>query len=134
MNDFLLAVEGEGTAAEAPFLLRITSVSVDKSANTTTIEWQDVNGEYQQASKQVSLYVFGVIAAPFGDAAPRYDTLPPGLTNSGRQDSKRSVSGQLGFALKGAVYRGRCCSNHDSRSQSDVLRAIARRPGEPVVS
>jgi predicted phage baseplate assembly protein len=82
LNDFLLAVEDEGTAREIPHLLRITRISTDKVANTTTIFWQEVNGGYQQATKGVSLYAFDVSAAPFGNAAPRWDTLPPGLTKA----------------------------------------------------
>ncbi len=82
VGDFLLAVENEDTDEENPHLLQITAVSKDKTANTTTVSWQEVNGNYQQASKNVNLYTFDVGAAPFGDTASRWDTLPPGLTNS----------------------------------------------------
>jgi hypothetical protein len=82
VNDLLLAVEHEATSREGAHLLRVTAAVADKTANTTTLTWQAINHEYQQASKHVHLYTFDVHAAPFGDTAPRWDTLPPGLTVS----------------------------------------------------
>ena len=83
VDDYVLAVENEGTAAEAPHLLQIDTVTVDKVANTTTITWvQELgNGPYAQASKQVSVYALRVTAAPFGANAPAWNTLSPTLNN-----------------------------------------------------
>ena len=82
-DDFVLAVEHQGTAEEAAHLLVIDSLFVDKAGNTTTLTWtREVgNGSYAQASKQVSLYALRVKAAPFGANAPAWNTLSPTLTN-----------------------------------------------------
>ena len=82
-DDYVLAVENEGTTAEAPHLLQIDTVTVDKVANTTTITWvqERGNGPYAQASKQVSVYALRVTAAPFGANAPAWNTLSPTLNN-----------------------------------------------------
>ena len=83
-DDYVLAVENQGTAGEETHLLQIDSVFVDKPGNTTTLTWnREVgNGPYAQASKQVSLYALRVKAAPFGANAPAWNTLSPTLTNS----------------------------------------------------
>ena len=87
VDDYVLAVEDQDTVKEAPHLLQIADLIVDKTANATTISWlQEVgNGPYAQASKQVSVYALGVTAAPFGANAPAWNTLSPTLNNS---DSK----------------------------------------------
>lgn len=83
-DDYVLAVENQGTTSEAPHVLQIASLIVDKVANTTTLTWlQEIgNGSYAQASKQVSVYALRVTAAPFGANAPAWDTLSPTLNNS----------------------------------------------------
>jgi len=84
VNDYIVAVENPGTAAEALHLLQLDSVTTDKKSSTTTITWQQEigGGNYTQASKQVSVYALRVTAAPFGANAPQWDTLSPTLTNS----------------------------------------------------
>ena len=84
-GDYLLAVENEGTTNEAPHLLQITALSSDKEANTTTVTWQELSGTYVEASKQVALYALRVTAAPFGNTAPAWDSLPSTLTNADGQ-------------------------------------------------
>ncbi len=83
-DDYVLAVENQGTAGEETHLLQIDAVFVDKVGGTTTLAWnREVgNGPYVQASKQVSLYALRVKAAPFGANAPAWNTLSPTLTNS----------------------------------------------------
>jgi len=82
-NDYVLAVENQGTD-EAAHLLQLTAVSTDKVSNTTTINWrQEIGGgSYNQASKDASIYALRVTAAPFGANAPQWETLSPVLTNS----------------------------------------------------
>jgi uncharacterized phage protein gp47/JayE len=81
VGDYVLAVEDETKDSEAPNLLQLTAVEPNRKTNTTTISWQQVDGGYNQASKQVTIYAFRVTAAPFGSTAPRWDTLSPALTN-----------------------------------------------------
>ena len=83
-DDYLLAVENQGTKFEELHLLQLSSVSADKVANTTTITWDEEvgGGDYIQASKEVSLYALRVTAVPFGANAPEWATLSPTLTNS----------------------------------------------------
>ena len=83
-DDYVLAVEHQGTSGEAAHLLQIDTLFVDKTGNTTTVIWsREVgNGSYTQASKQVSVYALRVKAAPFGANAPAWNTLSPTLTNS----------------------------------------------------
>lgn len=83
IDDFVLAVENQGTQNEAAHLLQLSTVDVDNAANTTTISWvQEVgDGSYVEASKQVSLFALRVKAAPFGVNAPAWNTLSPALTN-----------------------------------------------------
>ena len=84
VGDYLLAVQNQGTPAEAVHLLLISSVATSKGANTTTINWQEEigGGSYRQAGKQDSIYAFRVTGAPFGANAPQWSTLSPTLTNS----------------------------------------------------
>jgi len=86
VDDFVLAIEHQGTRAERAHLLQLNTVSADKSANTTTVTWQQEmgGGRYVQASKHVKVYAFRVTAAPFGANAPQWDTLSPTLTNPDR--------------------------------------------------
>jgi hypothetical protein len=83
VDDFVMAVEDQGTTNEAVHLLQIATANVDKAANVTTITWiQELgDGSYAQASKQVSLYALRVKAAPFGVNAPAWNTLSPTLTS-----------------------------------------------------
>jgi hypothetical protein len=83
VNDYVLAVENQGTPGEAAHLLQIDSLFADKAGNTTTLTWtREVGGgSYFNASKQVSLYALRVKAAPFGANAPAWATLSPTLTN-----------------------------------------------------
>jgi predicted phage baseplate assembly protein len=85
VSDYILAVENEGTPDEAAHLLRITALSLDKQANTTTVGWQEVGGTFTQASKQVAVYALRVTAGPFGNTAPPWSSLSPTLTNADRQ-------------------------------------------------
>lgn len=84
VDDYVLAVENQGTTSEASHVVQIASLIVDKVASTTTLTWlQEIgNGPYAQASKQVSVYALRVTAAPFGANAPAWDTLSPTLNNS----------------------------------------------------
>jgi hypothetical protein len=85
VNDYVLVVENEGTNAEASHLIPVSTVTVDKATNTTTITWISERGVengdefYAQASKQASVYAFRVSAAPFGANAPAWNTLSPTL-------------------------------------------------------
>ena len=85
VGDYLLAVENEGNDNEAANLRQVTAVIADKTAGTTTISWQDPAGVNSFASKKVGVYALRVTAAPFGSAAPRWDTLSPTLTNIDQQ-------------------------------------------------
>ncbi len=80
-NDFLLAVEHERRRGEAAYLLQIKSVTPDAASNTTTILWEEMGGNYTQASKHVALYLFAVKAAPLGHIAPRWEFISPLFTN-----------------------------------------------------
>lgn len=92
-NDYLLAVENEGPGNEIPHLLRIDAVMRDSARDSTILQWHDVEGLYQQATKDISLYSFSVKAAPMGHIAPRWEFLSPVLNN---------FNGQFSAAL----YRG----------------------------
>lgn len=83
VDDYVLAVENQGTASESAHLFQIAEAVVDKAASTTTISWVSEigGGPYTQASKQVSLYALRVKAASFGANAPAWSTLSPTLTN-----------------------------------------------------
>lgn len=89
VDDYVLAVENQGTAAEAAHLLQLSDVRVEKSTDTTAVVWQQEigGGPYVQASKQVSVFALRVMAAPFGADAPPWNTLSATLTNSDQQHS-----------------------------------------------
>ena len=84
-NDYLLAVEREGSRGESVHLLRIDSVQPDRAEGFTTIAWHDVAGQYESISKRASLHRFKIVAAHLGHVAPRWEFLPPLLTNINRQ-------------------------------------------------
>ena len=81
-GDYLLTVEKEHEDDEKPSLYQVSSVSVDKASNTTTIRWQEKSGAtYQQDAKDpVALYALRVRASPFASGAPNWYTLSPTLT------------------------------------------------------
>jgi uncharacterized phage protein gp47/JayE len=81
-GDYVLTIESEHTAGEKKSLCQISTVSPDKTSNTTTISWQEPSGTtYQQTSDDpVALYAMRVKASPFGSAAPNWYTLSPTLT------------------------------------------------------
>ncbi|MFZ0707294.1 MAG: putative baseplate assembly protein [Candidatus Korobacteraceae bacterium] len=83
-DDFVLAVENEGTDDEEVHVLQLTSVNANKTTNTTMITWDHElgGGDYQQPSKDVSLYALRVTAVPFGANAPEWATLSPTLTDA----------------------------------------------------
>ncbi len=81
VGDYVLVVENENLSNETPSAFRLTSVSVSKKTNTTTITWPEGRGlPYDQSVKKVALYAFRVSAAPFGANAPQWNTLPAILT------------------------------------------------------
>jgi hypothetical protein len=85
-GDYIIATHvmtvGDGQANGIPALYQISSVSVDKTSNTTTIGWQEPAGTtYKQTpNNPVALYAMRVKASPFGSAAPNWYTLSPTLT------------------------------------------------------
>jgi predicted phage baseplate assembly protein len=85
VGDYLLVVENEAaTTGEKTHLYQITGVSLDKASNTTTIIWQEPAGtQYDQTSKEVTLYALRVKAGPFGNNAPAWNSLPATLNVDG---------------------------------------------------
>jgi hypothetical protein len=81
VGDYVLVVENEAAAAgEKTSLYQLTSVSLDRASNTTTIIWQESPGtQYDQTSKAVSLYALRIKAGPFGNNAPDWNSLPATL-------------------------------------------------------
>jgi uncharacterized phage protein gp47/JayE len=66
-GDYVLAVENGSTAT----LFQLSSVSTDKTANTTTLTWQETDAKkYDSSSQPVTLFALRVKAAPFGNDAP----------------------------------------------------------------
>jgi predicted phage baseplate assembly protein len=84
VGDYLLVIENEAATGEKTHLYQITSVSLDKASNTTTIIWQESAGtRYDQTSKAVSLYALRIKAGPFGNNAPPWNSLPATLNVDG---------------------------------------------------
>jgi predicted phage baseplate assembly protein len=85
IGDHVLVVENQGSGAqEVATLHQLTSVSTDKTANTTTITWDEEAGKtYDQSVKPVTIYALRVTAGPFGNTAPNWYSLPFSLTNDG---------------------------------------------------
>lgn len=86
-GDYLLLVEtlrdsSGAVVKETPMLRQVAQVNTDKDAGTTTVDWiEEVDAEYDpQAERQV--YAFRVTAAPFGNNAPNWFSLPPALNGS----------------------------------------------------
>ena len=80
VGDYVLAVANEGLSNEVARAFRLTRVSLDRKAGTTSITWSETRGLlYDQSVKKVALYAFRVVAAPFGSNAPQWDTLPKTL-------------------------------------------------------
>jgi predicted phage baseplate assembly protein len=81
-GDYVLPVENEHADRPKPSLYQLSSVSVDRTSNTTTIKWQEPEGtSYEQTpDNPVALYAMRVKASPFGSAAPNWFTLSPTLT------------------------------------------------------
>jgi predicted phage baseplate assembly protein len=78
VGDQVLLVENEGAAGETAHLLPLSGVNMDQAGGTTAITWAETPGtSYTQAA----LYALRVTAAPFGNNASPWDTLPPTLTN-----------------------------------------------------
>jgi hypothetical protein len=83
-GDYVLTVENGHAGQPKPSLYQLSSVSVDRTSNTTTIKWQEpAPTHYEQTpEKPVALYAMRVKASPFGSAAPNWFTLSPTLTTS----------------------------------------------------
>jgi hypothetical protein len=80
-GDYVLTVENKHADQPKPSLYQLSSVSADKTSNTTTIKWQEPAGTtYDQSESPVALYAMRVEASPFGSAAPNWYTLSPTLT------------------------------------------------------
>jgi hypothetical protein len=77
-GDYVLVVEGEQSGSPKGTPYRVDSVATDKTANTTTIKWQEPSGTtYQQsADDPVALYALRVKAGAFGNTAPIWVSLP----------------------------------------------------------
>ena len=120
VDDYVLVVENEGTTAEAPHLLQIDTVTVDKAANTTTITWisEKGNGPYVQASKQVSVHAFRIIAAPFGANAPAWNTLSPTLNG---------LNPPTGIDVTNAPYKNTKWDSPGDTIQEEISRTISER-------
>jgi hypothetical protein len=89
VGDYLLTVE----LGNQPTLFQVSSVSVDKTANTTTITWREPAGKsYQQSVTQpVQLFALRVKAGAFGNTAPAWLTLPASLTNSDQKHGPGTI-------------------------------------------
>jgi predicted phage baseplate assembly protein len=83
-GDFVVVVENEGQSNEILTPRQISTVTVDRASQQTTITWQEPSGTtYQQsAAHPVALYGLRVTASPFGSSAPGWATLPPTLTQT----------------------------------------------------
>ena len=115
VNDYLLAIEPAAAGQASVYLLQVAAVYANKPANTTTVTWQEMSGQYVQASKQVQIYALRVKAAPFGRVAPLWDALSPLFTNADLQHptalyatswelSFRSVSAGSRFTVPNEWY------------------------------
>jgi len=78
VGDYVLTVEGGQSGPPKGTPYRVDSVVADKTANTTTITWQEPAGTTynQSASDPVGLYALRVKAGAFGNSAPIWLTLP----------------------------------------------------------
>jgi predicted phage baseplate assembly protein len=93
VGDYVLAVENEVASGkqEQKHLYQITTVSLDKAADTTTITWQEKPGtQYDQTSQEVALYALRIKAGAFGNNAPEWKSLPTALTREPRVGSPPS--------------------------------------------
>ena len=133
VNDYLLAIEPtaspKGTGSGSVYLLQATQVQADARANTTIVAWQEITGQYKQASKQVQMYAFRVSAAPFGRVAPLWDALSPLFTNFDLQHPTAiyATSWERNF-------RPRCDRQPVYDAERVVLHSGALRADQPVVS
>jgi predicted phage baseplate assembly protein len=82
VGDYLVVFDGTSSDSATAVLVRVTNVSTDPARGTTTLNWQDTQNQYTQASKHASVYAFRVKAAPFGASAPLWNALSPTLTAS----------------------------------------------------
>lgn len=78
VGDYVLTVEGGQSGSPNATPYRLDSVVADKTANTTTIKWQEPAGTTytQSASDPVALYALRIKAGAFGNSAPIWLTLP----------------------------------------------------------
>ena len=78
VGDYVLTVEGSQSGSPKGTPYQIDSVVIDKTANTTTIKWQEPAGTTynQSASDPIVVYAFRVKAGAFGNSAPIWKTLP----------------------------------------------------------
>jgi predicted phage baseplate assembly protein len=79
VGDYVLVVENERASGEKTSVRQISTVKTDKKSSTTIITWLEETG---LSYENVTLHALRVTAAPFGNNAPNWLSLPPTLTNS----------------------------------------------------
>jgi uncharacterized phage protein gp47/JayE len=131
-GDYVLSVEDEHTSKEKPSLHQVSSVKLDKNSSTTTITWRENSGTtyHQTTSNPMTLYAMRVQAAPFGSAAPNWNTLstqlttpssPPGAPNPPYRDNWDLESSAANYIPSGNVI--------DLDGIYDAARATQDNPG-----
>lgn len=78
VGDYLLVVENERASGEKTTVRQISTLKTDKKSSTTTITWLE---EPDVTYQNVTLHALRVTAAPFGNNAPNWASLPETLTN-----------------------------------------------------
>src|SRR5262249_19856132 len=78
-GDYVLVVENEQQSGEKATARQISTITTDKTSSTTTVTWLE---EPDVSYENVTLYALRVSAAPFGNNAPNWLSLPATLTNS----------------------------------------------------
>lgn len=76
VGDYVLVVENERAAGEKATPRQLSTVTTDKKSATTTITWREEAGV---SYANVTLYALRVMAAPFGNNAPGFQSLPDAL-------------------------------------------------------
>jgi uncharacterized phage protein gp47/JayE len=105
IGDYVVAVANERAPGETARAFRLRSVSTDPVAQTTTISWTEQAGTtYDESRMPVNLYALRVSAAPFGNDAPAYNTLPPWLTHSQTIGIGKATIAALNPITISAVY------------------------------
>jgi predicted phage baseplate assembly protein len=85
VGDYVLVVENERAAGEKATPRQLSTVTTDKKSATTTITWRE---EADVSYTNVTLYALRVTAAPFGNNAPLFSSLPAALQSGDSWDDE----------------------------------------------